>query len=520
MTINRMFETNTELQQVTAVAVIPTQQPAASALMAGLGGGVANDTAVLQRMTNGRLSRAGNALLQLQRSHGNHHVQRVVSQTQNRTRLPDGLKAGVENLSGVSLDDVQVHYNSPKPAQLEALAYAQGTEIHVAPDQEAHLPHEAWHVAQQKLGRVQPTLQLNGTIINDDSHLEREADVMGTKALQPIPGDRAITDSAQQNSETGAVAAHNRQNWETNQSNHDINQPAPAPSPAIVQRYTDVHEVTFNHDGEPEFELMKGVYLEKYSQIQHFLSDIDRTKPYLDALNSELLNNPALGLSTLLTMKNPQEPKELPKLPVAVSPEDFSDMVRSGTLFEDWVGKSHGVQTHRLQWHMINEEFNQEANELRINSIDPIWQNNLNKTMWDLIVDSTDSNRRYDFTQPEKLQNYIATYYRPRLRNLFHKIRQLVTPGFQNRLRGEIEQEQTTFDSNKQTLVDKSPIIRQEADHAVKPGVVENEYGHWTGWKRSSEFEGEKQIVVWTPTIFYPRAVSEELQAWDQGFSI
>lgn len=491
------LETGTTQQQATVTAVTPTQQPAAMALMAGLGRGVANDTAVLQKATNGRLSRAGNSLLQLQRSHGNRHVQRVVAQTQNRTRLPDGLKAGVENLSGVSLDDVQVHYNSPKPAQLEALAYAQGTEIHVAPGQEAHLPHEAWHVAQQKLGRVQPTLQLNGTTINDDSRLEHEADLMGMKALQPIPGDATITDSA-----------------------HDINQPTPAPSPAIVQRYSDVHEVTFNHEGEPEFELMKGTYLEKYSQIQHFLSDINRTKPYLDALNSELLNNPAVGLSTLLTMKNPQEPKELPKLPVAVSPEDFSDMVRSGTLFEDWVGKSHGVQTHRLQWHMINEEFDQEANELRLHSIDPIWQNNLNKTMWDLIVDSTDSNRRYDFTQPEKLQTYIATYYRPRLRNLFHKIRQLFAPGLQNRLRGEVEQEQAQFDSNKQTLVDKSPIIRQEADQAVKPGVVENEYGNWTGWKRSVEFEGEKQIVVWTPTIFYPRAVPLELQVWDQGFAI
>jgi len=41
------------------------------------------------------------------------------------------------------MDDVQVHYNSGKPAQLNALAYAQGTDIHVAPRQEKHLPHEA-----------------------------------------------------------------------------------------------------------------------------------------------------------------------------------------------------------------------------------------------------------------------------------------------------------------------------------------------------------------------------------------
>lgn len=102
----------------------------------------------------------------------------------NRTGMPDNLKSGIENLSGHSLDDVQVHYNSDKPAQLNALAYAQGTDIHVAPGQEQHLPHEAWHVVQQKEGRVQPTLQMNeGVPVNDDVGLETEADVMGAKAL-------------------------------------------------------------------------------------------------------------------------------------------------------------------------------------------------------------------------------------------------------------------------------------------------------------------------------------------------
>jgi len=100
----------------------------------------------------------------------------------NRTGLPDQLKAGVESLSGVSLDSVKVHYNSAKPAQLNALAYAQGSDIHVGPGQEKHLPHEAWHVAQQSQGRVQPTMQTKGVAINDDSGLEHEADLMGAKA--------------------------------------------------------------------------------------------------------------------------------------------------------------------------------------------------------------------------------------------------------------------------------------------------------------------------------------------------
>lgn len=103
----------------------------------------------------------------------------------NHTGLPDGLKNGVEALSGFSLDDVRVHYNSSKPAQLQALAYTQGTDIHVAPGQERHLPHEAWHVVQQAQGRVKPTFQMKGGVnVNDDAGLEKEADVIGAKATQ------------------------------------------------------------------------------------------------------------------------------------------------------------------------------------------------------------------------------------------------------------------------------------------------------------------------------------------------
>ena len=101
----------------------------------------------------------------------------------NNTGLPDNLKTGIENLSGYSMDDVKVHYNSDKPAQLQALAYTQRTDIHVAPGQEKLLPHEAWHVVQQKQGRVQPTMQLKGVNVNDNEGLEKEADVMGVNCL-------------------------------------------------------------------------------------------------------------------------------------------------------------------------------------------------------------------------------------------------------------------------------------------------------------------------------------------------
>lgn len=111
----------------------------------------------------------------------------------NDTGLPDNLKSGVEQLSGFSLDDVKVHYNSDRPAQMQALAYAQGSDIHVAPGQERHLPHEAWHVVQQKQGRVHATTQLKtGVPLNDNAGLESEADKMGQQAMDQSFADKAV----------------------------------------------------------------------------------------------------------------------------------------------------------------------------------------------------------------------------------------------------------------------------------------------------------------------------------------
>lgn len=106
---------------------------------------------------------------------------------ENLTGMPNHLKSGVEALSGMDLSDVRVHRNSQQPAQLNALAYAKGNEIHLAPGQDQHLPHEAWHLVQQRQGRVKPTMQLAGVAINDDPSLEEEADAMGSRALQRQP---------------------------------------------------------------------------------------------------------------------------------------------------------------------------------------------------------------------------------------------------------------------------------------------------------------------------------------------
>jgi hypothetical protein len=111
-------------------------------------------------------------------------IQAERERSPNRTGMPDHLKSGIETLSGIDLSSVRVHHNSPKPAKINALAYTQGFDIHIAPGQEQHLPHEVWHAVQQAQGRVKPTMQLmEGIPVNDDDSLEHEADIMGEDVL-------------------------------------------------------------------------------------------------------------------------------------------------------------------------------------------------------------------------------------------------------------------------------------------------------------------------------------------------
>lgn len=110
----------------------------------------------------------------------------LVQQKQKNTNgLPLNLKTGIESLSGMDMSDVTVHENSGEPDKVNALATAQGKNIHLASGQEKHLSHEAWHVVQQMQGRVKPTMKTeSGTQINDNPELEKEADVMVARAMQ------------------------------------------------------------------------------------------------------------------------------------------------------------------------------------------------------------------------------------------------------------------------------------------------------------------------------------------------
>nr|WP_295860885.1 DUF4157 domain-containing protein [uncultured Fibrobacter sp.] len=155
--------------------------------------------------------------LQRKADMANNAAQREEAPRPNNTGMPDNLKAGIESLSGFSMDDVRVHYNSSKPATVQALAYTQGTDIHVAPGQEKHLPHEAWHVAQQMAGRVSPTTNINGMPVNDNAALEHEADVMGEKAVT-----QKQTKNIQNNTDSTSKIAQRKKHPSRNSANSVI----------------------------------------------------------------------------------------------------------------------------------------------------------------------------------------------------------------------------------------------------------------------------------------------------------
>lgn len=126
-------------------------------------------------------------------------TQKAETDRPNLTGIPTQMKLNFEQHSGISFDDVRVHYGSDRPAQLRALAYTQGRHVYIGPGQERYLGHELGHIIQQKLGQVVPTGRVGGLPINDDRKLEAEADHLAGLAdrrapvLEP-PVQRAVAD--------------------------------------------------------------------------------------------------------------------------------------------------------------------------------------------------------------------------------------------------------------------------------------------------------------------------------------
>ena len=130
--------------------------------------------------------------LQMKRASQAQQVSAPLSESGGRSPgIPASVQTKMERVLGTDLSGVTVHANSSKATGVGALAYTQGTDIHVAPGQYSPgtsagkrlLGHELAHVAQQMAGRVQPTGEVGGLPLNDSPALESEADSLGSKAV-------------------------------------------------------------------------------------------------------------------------------------------------------------------------------------------------------------------------------------------------------------------------------------------------------------------------------------------------
>lgn len=114
---------------------------------------------------------------------------RILRPTGGGSPLPEETRQRMESGFGTDFADVRTHVGSEAPS-IGALAYTRGSNIHFAPGQynpsssggQKLLAHELTHVVQQRAGRV-PVPSGPGLPINDSPALEREADVLGNKAL-------------------------------------------------------------------------------------------------------------------------------------------------------------------------------------------------------------------------------------------------------------------------------------------------------------------------------------------------
>lgn len=110
-------------------------------------------------------------------------AQRARTERPNLTGIPAQMKLDFEQRSGLSFDDVRVHYNSERPAGFQADAYTYGTDVYIAPGQKAALRHELGHVIQQKMGISHHDTVENGVPVSDAPGIEKQADEFGRNLL-------------------------------------------------------------------------------------------------------------------------------------------------------------------------------------------------------------------------------------------------------------------------------------------------------------------------------------------------
>jgi hypothetical protein len=147
-----------------------------------------------------------------------------VNKAENKTGMPDQLKAGLESLSGLDLSSIRVHSNSPKPAEVNAFAYTQGRDIF----------HEGWHAVQRKLKLNTP-----------GDKYEQEADRIADQVMMmPVSGKTAHSPIAIQRVASGVSS---QRSAETDSSS-TVQNVLRSPGNALPEATRAFMEPRFGHD--------------------------------------------------------------------------------------------------------------------------------------------------------------------------------------------------------------------------------------------------------------------------------
>lgn len=103
--------------------------------------------------------------------------------TRNRTGLPEAAKSGIELLSGISMDDVRVHYNSERAADLASRPRAECRHPCRTRPGAARLPRSLARCSAGSGAYHAHEADKRGAPVNEDESLEHDADVMGARAI-------------------------------------------------------------------------------------------------------------------------------------------------------------------------------------------------------------------------------------------------------------------------------------------------------------------------------------------------
>uniref|UniRef100_UPI0035934C76 LirA/MavJ family T4SS effector n=1 Tax=Aquiflexum sp. TaxID=1872584 RepID=UPI0035934C76 len=230
--------------------------------------------------------------------------------------------------------------------------------------QEKHLPHEAWHVVQQKQGRVKPTLQMSkssgnpafagkgGVNVNDDAGLEKEADVMGGKALGSISSE----------SSPNIYGLIQITGYPVIQCNDGMKEEVNLKK--TKKRYrkdrSPLHPLTPTTEENIVSDAIR---------VRDYLRDMDNiVKPALQQLENDILEQTKMSTakkpnSRHLTKALAVREKQCGLAPTKsnytriLSSKDFAAEAAKGALFNDWgaltAALEHGEFTHRIQWYII-----------------------------------------------------------------------------------------------------------------------------------------------------------------------